>query len=260
MHHSTVIRFLFVSAVVVTFMQAQQTEPLSVIQAIDSAFTEFDYSKADNLITVALEHIETYNFSEKLQIYTFAAVRKFQQGDQLQAKEYFLRILEISPAYDLDPVSVSPKIISLFQTVKLEYLEKINSRIAQLENNITYNPVPWRSLVFPGWEQWHRGYRLKGSLWTAAGTICMVGIVQSVIRTQSKKSDYQNAGTPEDVISTYNEYNRIHKSQFYWSYAYLTIWFASHLDALFCTPVMKSISITHSVTPASFTMILHYRF
>jgi tetratricopeptide (TPR) repeat protein len=239
---------------------AQQLTSSSIIQEIDAAIAGFNYDQADHLIEVALEHIDSYDYTQQQHLYTYAALRKFQQGDQLRTEEYFLRILEINPTFTLDPVSMSPKMVSLFQTTKVEYLEKITLRLSQLEKDITYNPVPWRSLVFPGWEQWHRNYRLKGSLWAVAGTACLIGTLQAVIRTQNKKMSYQEAKSPEEVNALYRDYNHLYKSQFYWSYAYLTIWLASHLDALFFTPVSKAHPFTYIITPNQVSIALHYRF
>jgi hypothetical protein len=239
---------------------AQQLTPSSIIQEIDTAIAGFNYSQADNLIDIALDHIDSYDYIQQQQIFTFAALRKFQQGDQLRTREYFLRILEINPTFTLDPMSISPKIITLFQATKVEYLENINRRLSHFETNVNNNPVPWRSLVFPGWEQWHRGYRLKGTAWAVGGAACLIGTLQAVIRTQNIRKDYQEAEAAEEVNTRYREYNRLYKSQFYWSYAYITLWLASHLDALFFTPVSKSHQFTYFITPKQLAIVYQYRF
>jgi tetratricopeptide (TPR) repeat protein len=240
---------------------AQEFTPASIITEIKKAISGFNYDQADNLIAMALNHIDSFDYLERQQVYTYAALRQFQQGDPLRTKEYFLRILELDPNFTLDPVEMSPKIISLFQITKVEYLEAINKRLSRLEQEMTYNPVPWRSLVFPGWEQWHRGYRLKGSLWAVGGTACLIGTLQAVIRTQNKKSAYKKAAAgPEEINALYREYNQLYKSQFYWSYAYMTIWVASHLDALFFSPASKPYRLSVMVDPNRITLAWHYCF
>jgi tetratricopeptide (TPR) repeat protein len=251
---------LFILWSVLYTIPAQPLTPSSIIQEIDEAIAGFQYEQADHLIALALEHIDSYDYAQQQQLYTYAALREFQQGDQLRTKEYFLRILEINPTFSLDPVSMSPKIISLFQTTKVEYLETVNQRLTQLEKEMRYHPVPWRSLVYPGWEQWHRSYRLKGSLWAAAGTACLIGALQAVIRTQNKRTAYQDAEAPEEVNTLYREYNRLYKTQFYWSYAYLTIWLASHLDALLFTPVRKTPVFNCRITPYHVSIGMQYHF
>jgi tetratricopeptide (TPR) repeat protein len=238
----------------------QPFTPSSIVYEIDTALAAFNYQQADNLIGMALEHIDSFNYAEQQQVYTYAALRKFQQGDQLRAKDYFLRILEIDPNFTLDPVEMSPKIVSFFQITKLEYLEEMNRRLSLLEQELRYNPVPWRSLVFPGWEQWHRGYHLKASIWAAAGTACLIGTAQAVIRTHDKKNAYLAAQASDEVNALYREYNRLYKSQFYWSYVYLTVWLASHLDALFFTPLRKPYRLTYAITPDRISFALQYSF
>jgi len=228
---------------------AQPKTTQSLVENIHSAYEGFDYKETDRLLEIALKEINTLSARDQIQVYKYAAFRKFQQEDNFQAEEYFWKLLEIDPTFTLDPLSTPPKILALFQKTKIEFLQNLQQRLQQLEQSVTYSPVPWRSLVFPGWEQWHRGYRLKGGLWMAAGVGCLAGIVQAVVRTNQKKQDYENATEPDDIRAEYNEYNRLYQSQFYWSYAFIAVWLSSHIDALFFSPLKSPHQLSLTLNP-----------
>lgn len=144
-------------------LTAQSQDDKTLVEKIISAYEEFNYEETDRFLEVALKEIETFSPQDQIQIYQYAAFRKFQQGESFRSEEYFWKILEIDPTFSLDPLTTSPKILALFQKTKIEFLKDLQQRLTQMEQSVGYNqnPVPWRSLVFPGWEQWHRGYRLK---------------------------------------------------------------------------------------------------
>lgn len=228
---------------------AQLESARSLAHNLVSAYERFDYPEFDRLLEIALAEIETFPSQEQRQIYQYAAFRRFQQGETLQAENFFWKLLEIDPTYSLDPLTTPPKVLALFQKTKVRYLENLQQRLQQLQQSLSYNPLPWRSLVFPGWEQWHRGYRSKGALWAGAGVVCAAGIVQAVIRTGQAKDAYENALEAEDIRARYRDYNRLYQSQFYWSYAFIGVWLSSHIDALFFSPLKSPRPISLNLHP-----------
>jgi len=239
---------------------AQSGNDKTLVEKIIFAYGAFNYEETDRFLEVALNEIETFSPQDRIQIFKYAAFRKFQQGESSQAEEFFWKMLEIDPTFSLDPLTTSPKILALFQKTKIEFLNDLQQRLTQMEQSVAYNdnPVPWRSLVFPGWEQWHRGYRVKGALWAVAGAGCLAGIVQAVIRTGQKKQEYEDAVGADEIYAKYGEYNRLYQSQFYWSYAFIAVWLSSHLDALFFSPLKPtnkvSLSIPSSYPGLAFTL------
>ena len=235
---------------------AQPTGTSQVINTLTEAYRQFDYATTDRILNDALAGIETYSYEDRIIIFQYQAIREVEKGRPLSAKDFFWKILEIDPTYAPDPLTVSPKISTLFQSTKIDYITSLDDRYSQIEKNFHYNPVPWRSLIFPGWEQLHRGYSLKGGIFAGAGIAGIAGLIQSVIHTRSAYDDYRNAVAPDDITHRYDTYNRLYKSQFYWSYACLAIWITSHLDALFFCPVQSPLRLTwqHDQNVTSFTL------
>lgn len=239
---------------------AQPESARSLLQNLISAYERFDYPEFDRLLDIALAEIETFSSQEQPRIYQYAAFRRFQQGETLQAEEFFWKLLEIDPTYNLDPLITPPKVLALFQKTKVRYLENLQQRLQQLEQSLSYSPAPWRSLVFPGWEQWRRGYHAKGALWAGAGVVCAAGIVQAVIRTGQVKKDYENAIEPDGIRARYRDYNRLYQSQFYWSYAFIGVWLSSHIDALFFSPLKSPRQISLNLDPTYPAITLSIQF
>lgn len=226
---------------------AQEDLSQSLVQNIISSYNNFDYSETDRLLTIALNEIEKFSAPDQIQIYQYAAFRKFQQGESFQAREHFWKLLDIDPTFSLDPIATSPKILALFQKTKIEYLDDMEKRLQTMQKDFTYKPMPWRSLIFPGWEQLHRGYGLKGTLWVAAGTGCLIGLVQSIIRTNKKNDEYLNATVPEVISQKYDEYNRLYQSRYYWAYGFIGVWLASHVDAMFFSPIKSPAQLSFAI-------------
>lgn len=239
---------------------AQPESARSLTQNLIAAYERFDYPEFDRLLEIALAEIETFPPQERRQIYQYAAFRRFQQGEILPAEEFFWKLLEIDPTYSLDPLTTPPKVLALFQQTKVRYLENLQQRLEQLEQSVSHNPVPWRSLVFPGWEQWRRGYRAKGALWAGAGVVCIAGIVQAVIRTGDAKEEYENALEAGEIRDRYQDYNRLYQSQFYWSYAFIGVWLSSHIDALFFSPLKSPRQISLNLHPTQPAVTLSIQF
>lgn len=234
---------------IIAEVAAQPETAQSLAGNIISAYEAFNYEETDRLLEIALKEINSLSAQDQIKVYQYAAFRQFQQGDNFQAEAYFWKLLEIDPTFNLDQLTTPPKILSVFQKTKIDFLEGLQQRLGQLEQSMNYRPVPWRSLVFPGWEQWHRGYRLKGGLWMAAGAGCLAGIVQAVARTGQKKQEYEGAIAPEDIRAKYDGYNRLYQSQFYWSYAFIAVWLSSHLDALFLSSLKSPSQLSLHLNP-----------
>jgi hypothetical protein len=246
------IRIFKYSSIIFLFIlfnqpMAQQDTSQSLVQNITSSYNDFDYDETDRLLNIALNQIEKFSAPDQIQIYQYAAFRKFQQGEPFTASEYFWKLLDIDPSCGLDPVTTSPKILALFQKTKIEYLEDMEKRLQTMQKDFMYKPMPWRSLIFPGWEQLHRGYGLKGTLWAVAGSGCLIGLVQSIIRTNKKNDEYLNATVPEIISQKYDEYNRLYQSRYYWAYGFIAIWLASHVDAMFFSPIKSPAQLSFAI-------------
>ncbi|MCB0270938.1 MAG: hypothetical protein KDE52_06830 [Calditrichaeota bacterium] len=212
---------------------AQTTATQPLVNQLAESYNNFNYEETDRLLGIALESIGQFSRRDQTRIFEIAAIRSFQNDDVLQAEQYFYRLLEGDPSHNLDQLSTPPKIMALFQKTKVGYLENLNRRLSALEQAVFEPQKPWRSLVFPGWEQWHRGKKTRGAVWGVAGAVVLGGTVRAVLDSRNKKDEYLAETDPVRALEKYDDYNSAYQSQFYWAYSLAGIWIASHLDAVF---------------------------
>lgn len=205
----------------------------NLVNEIIKAYNEFDYQKSSYLLETALRNIDNFSENEKILIYQYAAFLAFQNNKNNQTAQYFWQILEINPSFSLDTITTPPKILTIFQKTKIEFLEELNRRSIQSQENNPQLPFPWRSF-FPGWEHWHRGHHLKGAMWGTLATFTLSGTLISVIQTQQREKEYIQAKDQNKIESLYNEYRSAYRRQYYFGYAFCAILALSQIDlALF---------------------------
>jgi|GEM_PF-2793384 len=206
---------------------------------LKTAYDNFSYEALDSLLSDALVQPQQYNNTTQVAIYRYGAIRRVQEGDSEVARSYFRQMLDLDPTIELDPVTTSPKVLLVFQQAKLDYTAGIQERLNAIEKAMAFEKEnrPWRSLIFPGWEQYRRGYKLKGVTWAVLGTAAIAGTVQSVLTTRSRFDTYIDETDRSLLEERYNSYNDAYKSQFYWGYALASVWLASHIDAIFFSQV-----------------------
>ncbi|MCB0277496.1 MAG: hypothetical protein KDI06_21965 [Calditrichaeota bacterium] len=205
----------------------------TIVQGIESSYEAFDYPETDRLLATALENPGDFPAGERLRIFRIAAFRSFQKNESLTAESYFWRLLEIDPTYNLSTVDTSPKLVALFNKVKIDYLKNLQSRSLALQEEVLARPRPWRSLILPGWEQWHRGYRLKGTMWAALTLSAVGGVLYNHLEAGYRREDYLAARDPQQARDLYDRYNRAYRNRYVWGYALAGVWLAAHLDAVF---------------------------
>ena len=229
---------------IVHFCYAQNFE-----RQLQTAYDNFDNKAVDSLLAKAVPGYGKLTDQEKVAFHKYKAFRAFQLGEQSIVQNHFRELLRIDPVYTLDPISTSPKLLTLFDKTKIEYLEQQQRRLETLSERKEFADLPWRSLVFPGWEQWHRGSRIKGYSWMALGTITLAGTVQALVRTSIKHEAYLDEEDPVRLKKKYHEYNDVYQSQYYWAYSMLAVWIASHVDAVFLTENKNIQIVTQSTNP-----------
>lgn len=214
-------------------MNAQENKlPQSseLISQLIEAYNKFDYDKCRQLLNIAFQSIDRYPAEERKTIYQYAAFIAFENGNTTLAENHFWQALEIDPTFSPDPVTTSPKLLVLFQKTKIAFLQELNTRLQRVQLKAPRKAVAWRSILFPGWEQWHRGYKTRGAVLASAGIISLSGLVYSVYQTRHKKADYRNATSPDKITTYYETYNRSYQRQFYFGYALVASWLFSQLD------------------------------
>lgn len=226
---------------------SQATDSLhseNIVKQLARAYNQFDYGKSAELLNTAFNSIDQLSTKNRVQVYKYAAFIAFQNSNTTLAINHFWNLLEIDPNYVLDPVTTSPKLLTLFQKTKIEFLQDLNRRLELIQGKKSEGNVTWRALVFPGWEQWHRGYRTRGILLSSAGLASIGGLIYSAIMTKQKKNKYLNAEQPDVVAKLYDEYNTHYQRQYYFGYTFVALWAISQIDLAFWSHPKISLKVS----------------
>jgi hypothetical protein len=170
----------------------------------------------------------------------FIYVARDQRDEALRA---FREVLNANPAYDLDPVQTSPKILEVFRAARQDYLLHVASvpavyRMPQADVRLA---ASWRSLLLPGWGQFYKKQGTKGAAISAAQVMSLVilAVLQSEVnRTHNDYSRLKAYGDPR-LEGSYQDYRHAAQLRNVAGYVALGIYAANYLDALY-TPVFHT--------------------
>jgi tetratricopeptide (TPR) repeat protein len=234
-----------------------QAQELSVNAIIDS-YNDMNYDQTIHLSNLAIQEYGSYKPEELISIYQYRALSYFHLGDIDASRTAFISMLSLNPDIELDPVNISPKIIDFYDQLKNEYQgEGTGKSIAETRYIQLEDPRPsaaWRSLVLPGWGQIYKGEQTKGYIIFSAFVLNSTALIISIVNENTKKDIYLSATHPDDITTTYDEYNKWHRMRQYLTYSQIIIWSYAVADAIW-----KPLPSTHlSFSPGMISV--YYRF
>jgi hypothetical protein len=153
------------------------------------------------------------------------------QGKTSLATEHFNSILKLNPSFQLDPVLTSPKILTVFNETKLRFGTTGSSVLHERGTAELMDTGPsFRSVLFPGWEQYYRGRTEIGLSFLGAGALSLgSGIAFELLRSSARK-DYLAATQPSSIAAKYSTYNRYYRIEAYSFIAFAAVYVASEMD------------------------------
>lgn len=167
-------------------------------------------------------------------------VARDQQGFALSE---FRRIIAVNPAFEMDPVLTSPKIITVFGQAKREYVEQVLSqpeafRLPEADAKLS---ASWRSAILPGWGQVYKQQKVKATVFGVLQAVTLVAFVASIVETKSRKDDYLGIHDYNSPLieERYNDYRSAYRARNILGYLTLGVYIANYYDALYA-PVRKN--------------------
>jgi len=174
------------------------------------------------------------------------------QGRNPAARERFMNCFRLDPAFSLDPLLTSPKIMAVYNDAKNRMAEEIAARESSKTSNGTLvsRKITFRTILFPGYEQLYQRLSVKGYAFLGAGIAALGSAVTFELLRSSAKEDYLAAALPDEISSKYDTYNSYHKARNYSLVAFALIYLASEIDVFFFSEE-TTISITPSHSNSS---------
>jgi len=231
------------------------------IETLERKFKSFEYSEVISLSEQLLNRRQSLTEEELIRILEMRAVSYYSLGETDSSQNAFLEILEINPAFELDPVKTSPKIIHFFEEVRVIYLSKqensmrerqaLDSLAAVIQTD-TYNQFRGsmlRSLILPGWGHLHSGYSKKGWFLTAISVATLGTAIYFTVDAHSKEEVYLNETDRALIEAKYSDYNSAYKTRNILIAAYAAVWLYSQVDLLYLSQKSNSVNITSILLP-----------
>ena len=170
-------------------------------------------------------------------LHRYVGLSHYNLGNMDSTRAHFISLLTLAPDAELDPVTVSPKIISFFNTVKSDF-----SALVHTPGNITYTRYVTRpdrrpgagirTLILPGWGQFHKGQPLKGMVLGGLAVGTLAGTLYSWQREADAHDTYLAVTIPAELNAAYRDYNSWHRRRQTFTVVTAVLWGLAVADAL----------------------------
>lgn len=220
------------------------------LDSIKKKFESFEYKNVITLSDEALRSSSTISSADKIEILRMRAIAQYSLWDENSARESFKEILRINDQYELDSLKNSPKIVSLFKSVKKEFnLESVPQKKEagkiNIDSLLNYEKEKFseestsmkatfaKSLILPGWGHLHNGNELKGWLLISAAAITLGSSIYFSVDTHNKEKAYLSATAQPMIDDLYTNYNSSYKLRNISLFLFSIVWIYSQIDLAF---------------------------
>jgi len=179
------------------FTQAVTQDSLEIMLGKAKTFYySGEYEYAIRELEDALQYLKQLKQTDQVEAYKYLAFSYVAFGDRNKAKEQFKKALLLNPDMELDPATVSPKIIKVFEEAKAELAvspppEPAEPVTAAAREEISTFDATIRSCCIGGWGQMYRGESSKGKKMMIAWGVTMGTTLVSWIIAGNKHEAYK---------------------------------------------------------------------
>ena len=217
---------------------AQPASPEAQRDSLRAAYERFEYDRAEAFARAILGRYAEHPPGTIVEAHTTLGILLFARGADVEARQQFADALALDPTLRLDPLLVSPKTVEAFEAVRRE-AEARRLPAAQDPPPARYvlvrDPRPGaalRSMVVPGWGQFHKRERAKGWAFAGAFVLTAGGFVGAHLQRGRAEDAYLAEDDPARVAERYEAFNTWQRTRGVLGLAAGAVWLASTLDAL----------------------------
>lgn len=209
-------------------------------------YEALEFDKAINRGQSLLTGDGKFDKDELITIHQFTALSFYHVGKIDSARSHFLSLLSIAPAFELDPIKISPKIIDFFNQLKEEIPDRgTDTPIGYTKYVFVEDLRPGatlRSMVLPGWGQIHKGQKKRGWIMGGAFLSSFAATGISLYLEKKNHDEYLDSSTPSAIEENYQTYDDWFKRRKFFTISTLSIWAVAVLDALWSPYPQATIS------------------
>lgn len=230
------IIFLFIG---ISFSYAQEI----TFDKVKQLYENFKY---DDVINLSTQLIEKGNLNDSLsiEIHLMRANIFYANGADSSTRQSFENILRIKKNYIPNPDITSPKLISIFNEVKFDYLKKNPDIVQQSDSTVQKQTAKFvdrnpqrgaviKNILLPGLGQLHNGSSTKGWITTSASILNLGTLIYFAVDANKKENDYLIETDRNLMQLRYDSYNRSYKVRNVLIVSYAVFWLYSQIDLLF---------------------------
>lgn len=229
---------------------AQQLSADSLELMLENAkvyYNSGEYENAINELEKALQYLKQFERSDQVEAYKYLGFSYVARGDKAKAKEQFKNALALDPKLTLDPATVSPKIIKVFEEAKAEMaiapipppvIEPTKLPAAKVSTSM----ATIRSCCLPGWGQMYKGQGSKGKKimivsGVSFGLLAISWIIQE--KAHDKYLDVE-PGNHDEMDEAYDKYKLWHNITAVNAALFIGVYLYNIYDVVFSGASIKS--------------------
>ena len=213
-----------------------QPSPTDVLQ-VKYYYESVAFEKVISLGKKLLHSPEEKTPEELALVHRYMALSYYNLGQLDSSRAHFLSLLSIQSDTELDPVTVSPKIIDFFNSIKKDYvaLQRADAMPGFTRYIFVKDLRPaagWRSALLPGWGQFYKKQKIRGIILGGAFWSSLVATGIAALKEGQTHRDYLDSQTPDDINRNYDTYNKWYKTRRFLTVTTAILWGITLGDAL----------------------------
>ncbi len=262
-HHPIITRSLVLIALLLCVLGSSprrvraQNQAEDLINQAAKLFDAGDYEEAELAALRALTDEDQLLDVDRARLHRLLGFIYVVLEEKEKAKQQFINWLEIDPFARLDPLYISPKIISVFEEAKAEFqvrqeqgkppdYTQLNRQLHALK----------RSVLFPGLGQIYQDQQVKGFTLLAAEIVCLGGFAYFQVNYDRARDDYLQETDPEKMQDRYDDYNFFYRGRTASMLLAVGVYLYSLADVLYFPPKEpESSSVSFNLTPRGGALI-----
>ena len=154
---------------------------------------------------------------------------------QEEAFREFKNLYRLDISWKINP-EMSPKIKDVAKEAYLEVLAELQRPdVERLTSTELKFGASWRSAVLPGWGQFYKGQKVRGTAFMATQLLSLVALAVLQSEVNRRHDEYMGAEGPV-AAGAYGDYRNAWRMRNVVGYVAVGIYVASYLDALYSPP------------------------
>jgi tetratricopeptide (TPR) repeat protein len=248
-----ILSILFIAYSICSAQQVTGDSLLKMLERAKFYYNNGEYENAIKELESALQYLKQLNQNEQVEAYKYLAFSYVAFGDKEKAKEQFKKALSLEPKLELDPATVSPKIIKVFEEAKAEMapvtpppsppaIQPKGTQVSPRPRTVSTTMALARSCCLPGWGQIYKGEESKGRKMAITAAILLPSTLIATSIQNAKHDTYLKIepGKKDEMDQAYREYKTWYNISALLWLGYLGLYGYNIYDVIVSKPKIKS--------------------